>query len=417
MSLQSIFTRAASVTVLTIAAAVLTACGHSQAAAPPANAALPAVTVAPVLIQPLRHWHDLTGTLQAVDTVEVHPRVSGYVDSAQFVEGAHVSRGQLLFQIDPRPFQLEVDRLRAEVDRARSHLELARADNERAARLISQNAIAREEFEQLGSAATEAAAALVAAQAQLDAARLNLEFTHVRSPIDGHVSRVLITPGNLVSNASALTTVVSDDPIYAYFDADEATYLAFIEHAAAAGGKGDARRNAPVYMGLVDESGYPHVGRLDFLDNQVNAHSGTIRARAVFDNKDGHFTPGLFARIKLVSTDSYEAVLVDDRAIGTDLDKKYVLVLQPDHSVAYRTVQLGPDIDGLRVVQTGLTAGDVIVVNGLQHVTPGAKVQATLARMQGNPQALGQVAAGELIETSPPSSAVGSVVASVRRAR
>jgi membrane fusion protein, multidrug efflux system len=413
MPMQSNFTRTASIAVVSVMAAVLSACGHSQAA-PVASTALPQVTVAPVLIQPLRHWHDLTGTLQAVDTVEVHPRVAGYIDSVRFVEGARVAKGDLLFQIDPRPFAFEVDRLRAELERARSHLALTRADHERAERLLSQNAIAREEFEQLSSAAAEAVAAVAATQAQLDAARLNLEFTQVRSPINGHVSRALITPGNLVSNANALTTVVSDDPIYAYFDADEATYLAFTQHAAAAAAP-DKSRQAPVYLGLVGEDGYPHQGRLDFLDNQVNAHSGTIRARAIFDNKEGHFTPGLFARIKLVSADSYQAVLIDDRAIGTDLDKKYVLLLQPDHSVAYRPVQLGPDIDGLRVVQNGLAAGDVIVVNGLQHVTPGAKVDATVARMQGNAQALGQVAAEQPIET--PERTDSPVVASTRGTR
>jgi multidrug efflux system membrane fusion protein len=412
MPMQMNFSRTASLAVVSVVAAVLSACGHSQAA-PNASTSLPQVTVAPVLVQPLRHWHDLTGTLQAVGTVEIHPRVAGYVDSVHFVEGAHVSKGELLFQIDPRPFQFEVNRLRAETDRARSHVELSRADHERAVRLLSQNAIAREEFEQLSSAETEAVAALAATQAQLDAARLNLEFTQVRSPIDGHVSRALITPGNLVSNASALTTVVSDDPIYAYFDADEATFLAFTQQAAAAK---DKSHPAPVYMGLVGEDGYPHQGRLDFLDNQVNAHSGTIRARAVFDNKDAHFTPGLFARIKLVSADSYQAVLVDDRAIGTDLDKKYVLVLQPDHSVAYRPVQLGPDINGLRVVQNGLSAGDVIVINGLQHVTPGAKVEATVARMQGHADALGQVAAEQPPDRAP-AVADKSIVASTRSAR
>jgi membrane fusion protein, multidrug efflux system len=412
MSLRQFSSAAASIALVSITAAVLSACGHSQAAAPAAGAALPAVTVAQVLVQPLRHWQDLTGNLQAVDTVEVHPRVSGYVDSVHFVEGAHVAKGQLLFQIDPRPFQLEVDRLRAELERSRSHLELARADHARAERLIAQNAIAREEFEQLSSAEAEAAAGLAATQAQLDAARLNLEFTQIRSPIEGRVSRALITPGNLVSNTSALTTVVSDDPIYAYFDTDEATYLAFAQRGQTSNeAHGKAGRSTPVYMGLVGEAGYPHQGRLDFLDNQVDIRSGTIRARAVFDNKDGHFTPGLFARIKLVSGDSYQAVLVDDRAIGTDLDKKYVLALKPDHSVEYRLVQLGPDIDGLRVVQTGLAAGDIIVVNGLQHISPGAKVQPTLARMQSNPEALGQVAASEADDPKPAGSIVARAVA------
>src|SRR6202451_2314936 len=208
---------------------VLTACSHSQAqsasnAAPPP----PGVTVAQVISRPLHHWDELTGELQAVNTVEVHPRVSGFIDSVQFIEGARVGKGQLLFQIDPRPFQIEIERLSAEIKRAQSKLDFAAAGHARAERLYAQNAIAREEYEQLTSAEAEAAGDLGSLNAQLHAARLNLEYTHVRSPIDGHVSRALITSGNLVSNTNLLTTVVSDDPICAYFDTDEATYLRFV---------------------------------------------------------------------------------------------------------------------------------------------------------------------------------------------
>jgi membrane fusion protein, multidrug efflux system len=366
----------------------LSGCGRSQAATGAATPpAAPEITVAQVIARPLHHWQELTGTLQAVDTVAVHPRVAGFVDSVRFTEGARVKRDQLLFQIDPRPFQLEVDRLVAELTRAQSKLEVANAGRARADRLYAQNAIAREEYEQLSSAQTEAEAEVASNRAQLGAARLNLEFTHVRSPIDGRVSRAIITSGNLVSSADVLTTVVSDDPIYAYFDTDEATYLKFSRPARSASGE-----QSPVFLGLQGESGYPHEGRLDFLDNQVDAHSGTIRARAVFDNRDGRFTPGLFARIKLVSGDSYDAILIDERAIGTDLGKKYVLVLKPDSSLEYRLVELGPDVDGLRVVQQGLAPEDVIVVNGLQHVMPGIKVRATRVSMQGRSASLDQVA-------------------------
>jgi multidrug efflux system membrane fusion protein len=369
--------------------AVLTGCGRSNAASVPSGAAdtAPEVTAAQVIARPLHHWQELTGTLQAVNVVAVHARVSGYVDSVEFVEGAHVKRDQLLFQIDPRPFQLEVDRLNAELKRSQSKLEFAKAGGARADRLYAQNAIAREEFEQLSSAQTEAEADVASIHAQLDAARLNLEFTHVRSPIEGRVSRAVITRGNLISNADLLTNVVSDDPIYAYFDTDEATYMKFAGREGLNNGKG-----SPVYLGLAGESGYPHEGRLDFLDNQVDPHSGTIRARAVFDNKDGHFTPGLFARIKLVSRDSYDAILIDDRAIGTDLGKKYVLVLKPDQSLEYRLVELGPDVEGLRVVEQGLAADDVIVVNGLQHVMPGIKVHASHVSMDGRRAGIDQVA-------------------------
>jgi multidrug efflux system membrane fusion protein len=375
-----------------LCASLLTACGHSQAhsasaAAPPP----PVVTVAQVISRPLRHWDELTGELQAVNTVEVRPRVSGFIDGVQFIEGARVGKGQLLFQIDPRPFQIEIERLNAELRRAQSKLDFATAGHARAERLYAQNAIAREEYEQLISAKSEAAGDLGSLNAQLHAALLNLEYTHVRSPIDGHVSRALITAGNLVSNNNLLTTVVSDDPIYAYFDTDEATYLKFEPHNR--GARGAA--SSPVFMGLVGEQGYPHEGRLDFIDNQVDARSSTIHARAVFDNKDGRFTPGLFARIKLVANDSYDAVLIDERAVGNDLGKKYVLVLKADSTLEYRPVTLGTRIDGLRVVQEGLQATDIIVVNGLQHVMPGARVETTRVAMTAGGSGLAQVAANE----------------------
>jgi membrane fusion protein, multidrug efflux system len=379
---------------LGVISALLSGCGHSLAATAAPAAPAPEVTVAQVIARPLHQWVELTGTLQAIDSVQVRPRVNGFVDAVRFVEGARVAKGAVLFQIDPRPFALEVDRLNAELNRSQSKLDFATAGRERAERLFAQNAIAREEYEQLTSAATEAAADVGSIHAQLNAARLNLEFTQVRSPIDGHVSRALITAGNLVSSADVLTTVVSDDPIYAYFDTDESTYLQFVKLA----GKAEHARGdyaSAVFLGLVGEQGYPHEGKLDFLDNQVDSHSGTIRARAIFDNKDARFTPGLFARIKLVAHDSYDAVLIDDRAIGTDLGKKYVLVLKADNSLEYRLVELGQSVEGLRVVRTGLAANDVIVINGLQHVAPGVQVQAKHVPMDaGNNAAVEQVAAG-----------------------
>jgi multidrug efflux system membrane fusion protein len=373
-------------------ATALAGCGHSRApsasnaASPPPP---PPVTVAEVIARPLHHWDELTGELQAVNTVEVHPRVSGFIDGVKFVEGARVVKGQLLFQIDPRPYQIEIERLGAEIKRAQSKLDFATAGRARAERLFAQNAIAREEYEQLTSAETEAAGDLGSLKAQLRAARLNLEYTHVRSPIDGHVSRALITSGNLVSNVNLLTTVVSDDPIYAYFDTDEATYLKFtqLQHG------GGPASSSPVYIGLVGENGYPHRGRLDFIDNQVDSRSSTIHARAVFDNKDGQFTPGLFARIKLVANDSYDAILIDERAVGNDLGKKFVLVLRPDNTLEYRPVALGTRVDGLRVVEDGLHPSETIVVNGLQHVTAGAVVQATRVAMTADGSGLAQVAA------------------------
>jgi multidrug efflux system membrane fusion protein len=366
--------------------------GHShakpQAAAP---AALPQVQVAEVIHRPLREWQEFSGRLQAPNTVELRPRVSGYIDRVAFTDGARVKKGQLLFQIDPRPFQAEVERLVAERTRSVSDLELAKANRARAERLISAHAISREEYERQVAAEASAQGALGSIDASLQEARLNREFTEVRAPIDGHVSRAIITAGNLVTSASLLTTLVSDDPVYVYFDTDEQTYLRYAkakrEHAGAGTGGSD------IYIGLVDEDGYPHPGQLDFIDNQVDATTGTIRARAALANPDGRYTPGLFARVRLIGGEDHDSVLIEDRAVGTDLSKKFVLTLTKDNHIEYRLVQLGPEINGLRVVTQGLAPNDVIVVNGLQHVRPGQSVAATRVAMSDAAGGLTQVAA------------------------
>jgi multidrug efflux system membrane fusion protein len=360
----------------------------SQAAVSPP---LPEVTVAQVIHRPLREWQEFSGRLQAVSSVEVRPRVNGFIDKVSFQDGARVRKGQLLFQIDPRPFQAEVDRLVAERSRSVADLELARANRARAERLISAHAISREEFEKLGAAETSAAGALGSVDASLAAARLSREFTEVRAPIDGHVSRALITAGNLVSSASLLTTLVSDDPVYVYFDADEQTFLRYrkAQHAAHKAGADDAG----VFIGLADEDGYPHAAQLDFVDNQVDGTTGTIRARAALGNPDGRYTPGLFARVRLVGGEDRDSVLVEDRAIGTDLSKKFVLTLGGENKVEYRLVELGPEINGLRVVTSGLAPGELIVVNGLQHVRPGQTVAPTRVAMADGAGAVAQVAA------------------------
>jgi multidrug efflux system membrane fusion protein len=366
--------------------------GHSrakpQAAAP---AALPQVQVAEVIHRPLREWEEFSGRLQAVNTVDVRPRVSGYVDRVAFTDGARVKKGQLLFQIDPRPFQAEVDRLVAERTRSVSDLELAKANRARAERLISAHAISREEYERQVAAEASAQGALGSIDASLQEARLNREFTEVRAPIDGHVSRAIITAGNLVTSTSLLTTLVSDDPVYVYFDADEQTFLRYAkakhDHPQASTGASD------VYIGLVDENGYPHPGRLDFIDNQVDANSGTIRARAALANPDGRYTPGLFARVRLVGGEDHDSVLIEDRAVGTDLSKKFVLTLTKDNHIEYRLVELGPEINGLRIVTQGLAPNDLVVVNGMQHVRPGQTVDPTRVAMSDAADGLTQVAA------------------------
>jgi multidrug efflux system membrane fusion protein len=365
-----------------------------------AGAPLAEVTVAPVIHRPLREWQEFSGRLQAVNTVEVRPRVSGFVDRVAFQDGARVRKGQLLFQIDPRPFQAEVDRLVAERSRSVSDLELARANRARAERLIGAHAISREEYERLGAAESSAQGALGSIDASLQAARLNREFTEVRAPIDGHASRAIVTAGNLVTSASVLTTLVSDDPVYVYFDADEQTYLRYAKARRAE--PHAAGESAGVYIGLADESGYPHAAALDFIDNQVDPATGTIRARAALANPDGRYTPGLFARVRLVGGEARDSVLVEDRAVGTDLSKKFVLTLAAGDRVEYRLVELGPEINGLRVVEKGLAPGEFVVVNGLQHVRPGQTVAPTRTEMNETPSGLAQVVAGPLAGATGP---------------
>ncbi len=360
-----------------IAAAVLSACQDSraseQAAAPPP----PTVSVAAVVHKSLNDWDEFTGRLEAPQTVEIRPRVSGYVQTVNFREGAVVKKGDLLFQIDPRPFQAEVDRLTAENQSAKAHLAQAHSDAERAQRLKTQDAISQEDFDARNTALLAATAQVDATTAELASAKLNLEYTHVTAPINGRVSNALITAGNLVSSspagASLLTTVVSTDKVYAYFDADEQTFLKYQQQAR------QHKVNAaddkyPIFLGLADEAGYPHQGAVDFLDNQVNPRTGTIRARAVFDNQNGEFTPGLFVRLKLIGEGQRDGILINDRAVSSDLGKKFVLVVGADNKLVYRTVELGSDVDNLRLVKSGLKAGDVIVVNGLQKVRPGMAV-------------------------------------------
>jgi multidrug efflux system membrane fusion protein len=377
--------------IVMVAFLLLSGFGHSKPQ-PMARsaAAAPEITVAQVIHRPLREWQDFSGRLQAVNTVEVRPRVSGYVDRVAFEDGARVRKGQLLFQIDPRPFQAEVERLLAERSRSLSDLELAQANRARAERLIGAHAISREEYERQVAAESSAQGALGSINASLQEARLNREFTEVRAPIDGHVSRAIVTAGNLVTSASLLTTLVSDDPVYVYFDADEQTYLRYTKAAHGTDASGAAA--ASVYIGLIDEEGYPHPGKLDFIDNQVDPAAGTIRARAALANPDGRYTPGLFARVRLVGGEDRDSVLIEDRAVGTDLSKKFVLTLGADNRVEYRLIQLGPEIDGLRVVEQGLKPDEIVVVNGMQHVSPGQTVAPTRVSMGGEGAGLSQVA-------------------------
>ncbi|ALI03975.1 multidrug transporter subunit MdtA [Pseudomonas sp. FW306-02-F02-AA] len=394
-----------------LAMLVMSACGKTPGTA----AAMPAakVSVAKVLEQPVNEWDDFTGRLEAPETVEIRPRVSGQIDEVAFTEGALVKKGDLLFQIDPRPFQAEVRRLEALVAQGRANATRSENEAQRGERLRTSNAISAELADSRSSAAQEARAAVGALQAQLDLAKLNLSFTRVTAPISGRVSRAEITAGNLVTaDVTALTSVVSTDKIYAYFDADERVYLKYTQLAR----QGQRGQTTPVYLGLSNEEGNPHLGQMNFVDNQVNPKTGTIRGRAVFDNSKGEYTPGLYARLKLVGSGTYSAVLINDEAVGTDLGKKFVLVMDADNKSAYRAVELGPKIEGLRIVRSGLNKDDTIIVKGLQRVRPGSPVtpevipmasQETLAALAQQRQAL---EASNLPQVAPAKVAPGTAV-------
>jgi membrane fusion protein, multidrug efflux system len=384
--------------VLTPIAVLSLSVACADTSAQPAPPAPPQVTVAAALDRQTTEWDEFTGRLEAVDSVEVRPRVSGYVSAVTFREGAIVRKGDLLFQIDARPFQAEVDRLRADLTRARATVQRAASELQRAERLRRDNAISQEEHDRRSSFAQESTAQVASVEAALRSVELNLEFTRVTSPINGRVSRAVVTEGNLVSSgqgeATLLTTVVSLDPVHAHFDADERIFLKYTARAA---NRSNGRNvNLPIQMALANEEGFPRTGQMNFLDNQLNPVSGTIRGRAVFRNPDGILTPGLFVRLRVAGNGSSKAVLIQDRAVGTDLDKKFVFVVGPDNAVQYRPVQLGPVVDGLRIVRGGLQAGDLVVVNGLQRVRPGVTVDPVIVAMDGPVTApTGGAAAGQ----------------------
>jgi membrane fusion protein, multidrug efflux system len=350
--------------------------GCSSSAQPKAPAPVE-VGVAEVICKQIGDSDEFTGRLEAVHAVEVRPRVSGYLQSVHFREGEIVRQGDLLFQIDPRPFQAEVDRLKGELSQAKAQRSRAQSDFERAERLHNNDGMSAEEYDRRAAVRSEAEARIASTEAALRGAELNLEFTRVTAPITGRVGRAEITEGNLVEGGTGqikpLTTQVSLDPIYVYFDVDEQTYLKYARLTQTHGtGSHDLRGQAR--LGLADEDGFPHVGLLSFVDNQVSSSTGTIRLRATFENKNLALTPGLFARIRLQGGEARNGCLARDEAVVTDLNQKYVFVLGKNDILAYRPVKLGPMTDGLRVVRDGLHEGDVIVVTGLQRVRPGATV-------------------------------------------
>jgi len=355
--------------------------GVAQNAVPQA----PAVSAADVVVKSISQWDSFNGRIEAVESVQLRPRVSGYIDKVNYTDGQEVKKGEVLFTIDDRTYRAALEQAQANLARAKTQANLARSEASRTDKLVSTNVVSREEWEQRRSAATQAQADIRAAQAAVDAAQLNLDFTKVTAPITGRASRALITSGNLVSagdSASVLTTLVSLDKVYVYFDVDEATFLQYQHLARSGKGASSDHLALPVEIGLVSEEGYPHQGKVDFLDNQLTPSTGTIRMRALLDNAQRQFIPGLFARVRLPGSAEFNATLIDDKAVLTDQDRKYVYVVDKDGKAQRRDITPGRLAAGLRIVQQGLNLGDKVIIDGLQKVfMPGMPVNAKTVPM------------------------------------
>jgi len=370
--------------VIAAAALAISACsrGGAQAAAPPP----PEVDAAQVVVKPVRQWDEFSGRIAATDAVDVRARVSGYIDRIAFKEGNEVKAGDLLLVIDPRPYRAAYDSTVAQLARARAAEQLAQEQEQRAQALIAANAISREEFDTLRAGSTQSSADVRAAEAAVAAAKLNLGFTEVRSPIAGRVSRAILTLGNLAqADQSVLTNVVSQDPVYVYFQPDEQTFLRYAELAR----KGERAKSAnPVRVGLANDKNYPYTGTVNFINNQVDPATGTINLRAVVPNPDRIFTPGLYARVQLEGSADLTAILIDDKAVMTDQDRKYVYVVGPENKAVRKDVTLGDFADELRIVRSGLGANDKVIVAGLQKIfVPNTPVKPKIVAMGALPPA------------------------------
>jgi len=355
-------------TLTPLIAILLAACGQKQdgAGAHRGAGGPPPVSVAPATQREVQEFDEFTARLEAPDTVDVRARVAGVVEAVRFKEGQLVRKGDPLFTIDSRAFRAEVARAEAQIAALKTQADLARTDLARSEKLVSVNAVSQQEIDQLRSSLRSAEANQKGAEAALVQARLNVEYANVTAPVSGRTSRANVTPGNLVGVGDAvLTTIVSSDKVYAYFDASEATFLKYMRSAKPV--------STAVQLGLSNEQGFPHTGKLDFVDNRLDPATASIRARAVFDNKGGQFTPGLYARVKLGGGSGYPGVVVPDRAITTDQTQKLVLVVGANNIVQPRPVKPGALIDGMRVVE-GVKAGELVVVDGLLRAFPGAPV-------------------------------------------
>ncbi|WP_300752239.1 efflux RND transporter periplasmic adaptor subunit [Janthinobacterium sp.] len=376
---------AASLALAGLVAVNLAGCDSANSKVPDAPAAGgPPVSTAAVVEKQITETQEFSGRLEAIDRVEIRSRVNGFITSVNFKPGSEVKKGEVLFVIDPRPYQAEVERTEGAAASARAKAGLAKLELTRSEKLLAEKAIAQREYDEKAADMKGLEADARAAQASYDAAKLNLSYTRVESPISGRVSKAEITVGNLIDASAILTSVVSTDRIYASFDGDEDTYLRVA---------GTAQKGTPVTVkiGLANETGFPHEGKLEFVDNRLDPATGSVRMRATFANTDRELVPGLFARVQLDGGNGPKAqstaLLISDRAVGTDQSRKFVYVIGADNKAEYRAVKLGPNSDGLRVVREGLKAGEKIVVNGLQRVRPGAAVTPQLVAMDFDPTA------------------------------
>ena len=365
------------VVLILLSSLLLAACG-GEGGGPPADMQMPPteVNVATVISKEVTEWDEFNGRFVAVESVQIRPRVSGYITRIAFKEGAEVKKGDLLIEIDDREYRAALVRAQAEVNRAQTRVTKAERDIERGKRLVAAKAMSVEEWDSKQSELDQARADVAAMQAAADQARLNVDFSKVTAPIDGRVGAAEITVGNLVDPTSVLTNMVSLDPIYVVFEGDERTFLRYQE-LIRDGARPSARGGGnPVRVGLTNEVGFPHQGTLDFVNNQLNPGTGTIAVRAVLDNAERRFTPGLFARVQLVGSAVHPALLIHDQAVQTDQDRKYVYVVGEGDTAQRKDVLLGSAVDGLRIVESGLVAGDKVVVNGMKKIFfPGAPLK------------------------------------------
>ena len=368
---------------LALACIVLGGCRSADA--PPAPMP-PAVVVASPMVIRLTEWDEYTGVFEATDTVDVRARVDGYLNSIHFRDGAIVKPGDLLFVIDPRPYEAVLEGARADVVRAQTRMELATTDFTRGEALFAIKGISQEEFDARAQARKEAEAAVIVARATERAAALNVEFTQVRAPLGGRISRKFVSVGNVISGGQAgstlLTTIVAVDPIQFVFDASEADYLKY-NRMNASGERRTSRDTAnPVRIRLLDEPSFTHVGKMDFVDNRVDAATGTIRGRALVPNPGGFLTPGQYGRLQLIGSGEFDALLVPDSAILSDQSQRFVWALGKDDIPEQRVIEPGNIERGLRIVRAGLQRDDRIVINGMQRVRPGARVTPTAGRIE-----------------------------------